>query len=522
MIKQFQAFLRQEWGSLLVICIAVVIQLYLVTRSLPFLITNVLPDDAFYYFDIARSIVLGTGSSFNGIDMTNGYHPLWLVVLLPIFKFFYTTASDITPIRIALIVAVVLNAITAIFVLRILTRFSNDSYVRALGMIVWLLNPFLLYESINGLETALTLCLFSVFFLLALRNEEGKSESYWMTGLVGGLMVLARLDMVFYLGAYLVWILFRRGWRIGLRPAFITGCIAAIPLIPWVIWNALNFHMILTGSSNAEVLVNHELIVQDHGTSVLQFLKAIVYLTQYSASALFDRTGMYALSFFGMGAAAVLIVRHEIKIPKRFSKMKLSQYMCGAFLMLFIADASIRWTVRPWYFVSFELLLAIGAVVALSAMKPYVNHYRTGVYILIGLILCSFFVDWSKNVRGAYHGQDQMYSTSLWMNEHLPSTTKIGIFNAGIEEYFSTRPIVNLDGLVNVNAYHAMQRRELWNYIQSQHIGYIADFDEYLTYRYKSFFGIDDPFANMTFTYTVDGLSTTTRSQNGVNIYKIK
>ena len=45
----------------------------------------IVPDDAFYYFTIARNIVEGYGSTFDRLAPTNGYHPLWLLVLVPIF-----------------------------------------------------------------------------------------------------------------------------------------------------------------------------------------------------------------------------------------------------------------------------------------------------------------------------------------------------------------------------------------------------------------------------------------------------
>jgi hypothetical protein len=37
-------------------------------------------DDAFYYFKIAQNIAAGRGSTFDGIALTNGYHPLWELV----------------------------------------------------------------------------------------------------------------------------------------------------------------------------------------------------------------------------------------------------------------------------------------------------------------------------------------------------------------------------------------------------------------------------------------------------------
>ena len=42
-------------------------------------------DDAFYYFKIARNIINGAGCSFDGLAPTNGFHPLWMVFLLPIY-----------------------------------------------------------------------------------------------------------------------------------------------------------------------------------------------------------------------------------------------------------------------------------------------------------------------------------------------------------------------------------------------------------------------------------------------------
>ena len=42
-------------------------------------------DDAFYYFGIARNVAHGHGSTFDGIDPTNGYHPLWMLMAVPFF-----------------------------------------------------------------------------------------------------------------------------------------------------------------------------------------------------------------------------------------------------------------------------------------------------------------------------------------------------------------------------------------------------------------------------------------------------
>ena len=45
---------------------------------------SILEDDAFYYLGVARSLAEGHGSTFAGSIMTNGYHPLWLALLVPV------------------------------------------------------------------------------------------------------------------------------------------------------------------------------------------------------------------------------------------------------------------------------------------------------------------------------------------------------------------------------------------------------------------------------------------------------
>ena len=47
-------------------------------------------DDAYYYFGIARNVAEGHGSTFDRLNSTNGYHPLWLALAVP----FYAAGLD--------------------------------------------------------------------------------------------------------------------------------------------------------------------------------------------------------------------------------------------------------------------------------------------------------------------------------------------------------------------------------------------------------------------------------------------
>jgi hypothetical protein len=43
-------------------------------------------DDAFYYFKVAQNISEGRGITFDGLSTTNGFHPLWMAICVPIFS----------------------------------------------------------------------------------------------------------------------------------------------------------------------------------------------------------------------------------------------------------------------------------------------------------------------------------------------------------------------------------------------------------------------------------------------------
>ena len=46
--------------------------------------TDVYPDDAFYYLRIAQNIVSGRGMTFDGAAPTNGFQPLYLLMVVPV------------------------------------------------------------------------------------------------------------------------------------------------------------------------------------------------------------------------------------------------------------------------------------------------------------------------------------------------------------------------------------------------------------------------------------------------------
>jgi len=165
-------------------------------------------DDGFFYFQVARHILSGAGISFDGISLTNGFHPLWLLLCLPIFAL--SRGDLIVPLRAVVGVFGLLQFLTILVVYRTLVK--RISHNLAFLLAVFLGFNWVTYNSLftGGLESALAFflvtCLWSAG--LSLSTTRPKKLTQWMwIGFLAGLTVLSRLDTIFlvvFVGVWLV------------------------------------------------------------------------------------------------------------------------------------------------------------------------------------------------------------------------------------------------------------------------------------------------------------------------------
>ncbi len=170
-------------------------------------------DDAYYYFKVAQNITLGLGSTFDGINITNGYHPLWMLVCIPIF---YLARFDlILPLRVLLIFIGLLNAGTAVLIYRLVSSTLSRT-VGILAASFWAFNIYIhtvVYRP--GLETPL-----AAFFIVLLIWKLSQLESTWRTqpmtlrqlaglAVISVAVMFSRLDLIFLAFIGGIWIVFR-------------------------------------------------------------------------------------------------------------------------------------------------------------------------------------------------------------------------------------------------------------------------------------------------------------------------
>ncbi len=205
---------RYRWFEILLVLIVMTISLYAALSDSQNLSWRWFTrDDAYYYFKVAQNISEGHGSTFDGLNSTNGYHPLWMLVCIPIFAL--ARFDLILPLRILLLIMGGLSAATAVLFYRLIGRVFTPA-IGAVAALYWSLNYDILgrvYQ--QGLETGI-----AVFFVLLLvyqlfefeitwRKHQVSNRQLWTLGFIALLAVLSRLDLIFLAGMVGIWIVFR-------------------------------------------------------------------------------------------------------------------------------------------------------------------------------------------------------------------------------------------------------------------------------------------------------------------------
>ncbi len=208
-----------------------------------YLLTWFNTDDAYYYFVTARNVAHGQGFTFDGIARTNGFHPLWMFVLVPIFAL----PGLYAPLRVLVVVLVALNVGTALLLFRLVRRHLSPGLAFVTALAFSLLPAIHNVTTRGGTEAGLN-AFFIVLLLYCLsRTDAKKPRQVLRLSLVAALAFLARLDNVFL--AYLVggWLVWRetRDSRADLRSSFRVAGVYYAPLTlvlaAYMLWNLIGF-----------------------------------------------------------------------------------------------------------------------------------------------------------------------------------------------------------------------------------------------------------------------------------------
>jgi len=418
-------------------------------------------DDAFYYFAIARNIVEGNGMTFDGISATNGWHPLWMLCLLPIFQ---TFTDDLeSPVRVVLI----LNAVMAIATIAWLHQIVNRYVAPGLGLIAIALAilPHVSTAMTNGLETGLlllaTVSLIHFWFRFEAHALSAASATAFAFGLFIGLVTLCRLDAAFLLPASIIVLLadaFRqRASAIRTVTHAILQSLGFFAIFGiYVAWNVRHFGQIMPISgvvkSSLPALRNSLSMNGDLwiGLVLLGLVWITMLLSQFSIPP--DRP------------------RSPNQAPILLLALSCTFHFLHAFLFL-------DWGVYWWHFAQYGLCLTITIPALLHRWLHDRPSRRTPIALAaipVCLVIAAPLIQRQISIKYRQHASWR--DAAEWAQQHTPIDSVFALKDAGLFGYFSERCVINLDGKANGRAYlNHLKQGTVKEYLRIFDTHYIAD-----------------------------------------------
>lgn len=480
---------------LFLLLLAGILRIIIAWAPLESLLRYTLSDDTFYYLTIARNAVHGYGFTFDRLAETNGFHPLWMAVLLPV----YLIVEDRTlAIHVVLTICALVDVCSIYLLHSLLRRCKVNDFSHWIVLFLYAFAPILFSYAgpLNGLETALNIfciLLYLTLYQKALLSEKTLGAKNTITfGFVSALLFLVRTDNVILLAStYCYYAFSRRGSPGSIFRVALSAAIAAGFILPWFIWSYLNTGTIVQVSAlSLGYVMKTYLHAQgwDLTDYIIQFIRNLANIVAFFPVYLYD---MRIISFPSsvIGIMMLLLVVGVIRVIRRMGSIErtlmwarvnwlIAPVLAGG---LFVLIHTLRAVfMRGWYYASLFPVLCIALAVLLDlwlaggGVRPDTRNPKSG-YAILGVTLFVFLISTGTLLK-PHQGEVDKWEMVKVMNNTLPPGSRVGSWNAGLYGYFfDNGTVVGLDGLVNNEVYGHMLRHTVQLYCQEKEIGYLVD-----------------------------------------------
>ncbi|MEW6715890.1 MAG: glycosyltransferase family 39 protein [Chloroflexota bacterium] len=449
-------------------------------------------DDAFYYFKTAQNISEGRGVTFDGLGPTNGFHPLWLIVCIPVFSL--ARYDLILPLRLLILIQGLFNIGTGILLYRMSRRILSHETAVFISFF-WLLIPQI-YATVmvGGLESGIN-AFFIVFLWFRLSSLPSTNElmtnlrQVGELGLLAALAILSRLDNAFIAVAVGVWLLYlywspvrneehrsKSHWLWRIKVGFVYSLPVIILVGAYLLWNLVYIGHLLPISSEVKQwwgtlrntpygvpptsfrgFISEAFVNGDVGTGPWSFF----FGPFLNIRDLLEKHGLQNL----IRLRWLILV--SIPLIYFWRKLIFSATRRLALIPLFLAclgqityyKLSGHVAQREWYWVIELIFIVLVLGLLIEGVKGFIQKIpRLGpvtVRILLSasLIYLAYihfdFVTHRFSFQGNYEGHFYL-DRANWVKNNTEPDAKIAITGSGNLGYFTPeRTIINLDGLIS-------------------------------------------------------------------------
>ncbi|MBI5407863.1 MAG: glycosyltransferase family 39 protein [Nitrospirae bacterium] len=484
--------------------LALGIRLYISWQDFVILFQKCVVDDAFFYLNIAKNISIGKGATFDGSILTNGFHPVYALLLVPLFLLFPDN-PDLT-FHLALTLCSVFNVMTGIIIFLIVKELAGE-IAGLIASFLWLFNPYVILISLNGVEVSvatffLSLCIYQ--FVRMRETNAFNTRGLTLLGILTALAILGRVDSVFMMIS-LTLFLFHAAYKEKkklipslARPALFNLAAFSV-LAPWFAWNLYHFGSIRQISGVTLPNVAHNMYLMKYETYLsLSLLKTELLNLKIWLESIVRFGGGFPF-FVGVLLIFIWTSRDNFtqKMEELLSLLRKLNFTVLSSLLLISFYAFYFWGwFRPWYYLSVILTVTVNLGVFAGYVRKTISAPNPDPFmkprhlIILLLILAVYFSYRGGRVweKGLFPFQKQLYESAVWVNENTEKDTRIGAISSGVYGYITSRT-TDLLGVVNHEAYRAMREKRIFSYMKEKRLDYLVDREDMVRFFSERFDG---------------------------------
>jgi hypothetical protein len=421
-------------------------------------------DDAFYYLIPAHSFAHGQGWTFDGINPTSGFHPL--------YAYGAAAVSVVTGYSSALPAVMTISSAAALLVgVWLFLGHSGRLYgagTAAIGIAATLAAPKAFLQITSGLEWAWAV-MATMILVTALI---GRHTSLWSVPIASCLAVLARIDLAIFVAIFTVAmaisrLLDDRGQPLMAMRQVALGGLGAVAGV--VITAVISRRS--TGS-----WISNAVLVKESWARTNEFLPAVAWdfiMAATGPGALFTtaRAAMSLRSILTIGTfflVAVCVCAYEWrKGPERRALAVASVTAIAAYSVAYARGINFIFEHYSAPIVVPVALLTCGALAACGRFRVPV-----AVGLAVGLSIVCARGSWSGIAQNAAIARD-----AATLHATLPAGSRVGAWSAGIAGWQTRRGVINLDGLANANVARHVRSGTLACYLADAEVTHLMDFE---------------------------------------------
>ncbi len=353
----------------------------------PRIIIRSLTGDSYHYLAIARKANISHIYTYDGVHVTNGFHPLWQYAIRSMFSILHLQSHESQAIAV-MFLALAATTVGIILASAAVIRMTNQYFLGLLlvpGLYYIVIgvhiNNLSIWAALDGMESAFSVLFGGIFFFVlsqftgvAVRRVFEPIAAYRGLGLVLPFLILTRLDDFFILPAFLVALLFfetskRKRITAGL---WIVGP-STIAILCYLLYNKLTVGaaMPLSGGTKSGFVgfLSAYLTAAVHFPPILD-LKAFLTKKESEGSVVFSNSFRFlqvTYPFLAAAFGALAIWKYRRKRPESSVLFAICLYILFKTGYNFLNVHP--WHQSDWYYIFIAICLSV--LGALVLRKPW-------------------------------------------------------------------------------------------------------------------------------------------------------